>query len=80
MSSASESLFQLTTREREVANLVVMGLSSTAIATRLGLSPHTVRKHRANLMARLGVQHRAQLAELLRAVDAVNPNARLPVG
>jgi DNA-binding CsgD family transcriptional regulator len=70
-----EPLAQLTSREREVAVLVVQGLSSEEIAVRLDLSPHTVRKHRANLMARLGLQHRAQLALLLRAGDAKNADA-----
>ncbi len=78
MPSAAESLTQLTSREREVASLVVQGLSSAAIALRLGLSAHTVRKHRSNLMARLGVQHRAQLAALLHTADTGNPNALRP--
>lgn len=83
MPSHDEPLSQLTAREREVAALVVQGLSSAEIAVRLALSPHTVRKHRANLMARLGLQHRAQLAALLRAGqakesgEAESPNAVL---
>ena len=52
----------LTAREREVAALVAQGLTSRAIAAALSLSERTVEKHIANLMAKLGVASRAQIA------------------
>jgi DNA-binding NarL/FixJ family response regulator len=46
---------QLTTRQREVLQLVVEGLSSREIAQFLGLSIRTVDAHRAEIMARLDI-------------------------
>ncbi len=48
----------LTTREREVLALVAQGLSNPEIAQRLVLSTHTVHRHVANLMRKLGVTSR----------------------
>lgn len=45
----------LTPREREVLQLVAEGNTNTEIAEILTLSPKTVEKHRANLMAKLKV-------------------------
>jgi DNA-binding NarL/FixJ family response regulator len=52
---------RLTEREREVLGLVATGLSNDNIATRLFLSPHTVKTHVNRMMAKLGVRDRAQL-------------------
>jgi ATP/maltotriose-dependent transcriptional regulator MalT len=48
----------LTTREREVLVLIAQGLSNPEIARRLVLSTHTVHRHVANLMRKLGVSSR----------------------
>lgn len=48
-------LAQLSPRERQIVRLVVTGHSSTAIGTRLNLSPKTVDSYRSRLMAKLGV-------------------------
>jgi len=53
----------LTLREREVLHLTVSGLTSTAIAARLHISPRTVETHRSNLMRKLGIH---TLADLIR--------------
>jgi DNA-binding NarL/FixJ family response regulator len=45
----------LTSREREVLQCMVDGLSRSQIAVRLGLSANTVRTHTQNLIAKLGV-------------------------
>jgi DNA-binding NarL/FixJ family response regulator len=55
----------LTTREREVLQLVAEGLTSHAIAQRLGVSRRTVESHRANLMRKLGVPTTAALVRLV---------------
>ena len=52
----------LTARERQVLALIAQGLASSAIATRLGTSVHTVRKHRSNMLRKLGLQGAAALA------------------
>ena len=49
-------LDRLTTRQREVLQLVVEGASTKEIAVRLGLSPKTIANHREQLMERLGVR------------------------
>jgi len=45
----------LTDREQEVVRLVARGLLSKEVADRLGLSPRTVEKHRARILAKLGL-------------------------
>lgn len=51
----------LTTREREIASLLVTGGSAKTIAKALDLSPRTVEHHRARLMAKLGVRTSGEL-------------------
>lgn len=51
----------LTTREREVLQMVVDGRTSTEIAERLFISPRTAEGHRANLMRKLGLQNQTDL-------------------
>ena len=55
----------LTTREREVLQLVAEGLTSLAIAERLGVGRRTVESHRANLMRKLGVPTTPALVRLV---------------
>jgi RNA polymerase sigma factor (sigma-70 family) len=58
-------LAQLTTREREVLDLVVAGKLNREIAEALDISVKTVEAHRARLMEKLEV---GSLAELVQAV------------
>jgi len=55
------SAMPLTAREQEVARMVAAGKPSKEIARELGLSVRTVEKHRANLMAKIGVREVASL-------------------
>jgi DNA-binding NarL/FixJ family response regulator len=59
---------QLTGRERQVLDLLAQGRANTAIATRLSLSPKTVRNHVSNVLAKLQVTDRAQA--IIQARDA----------
>jgi DNA-binding NarL/FixJ family response regulator len=59
---------QLTGRERQVLDLLAQGRANTAIATRLSLSPKTVRNHVSNILAKLQVTDRAQA--IIQARDA----------
>lgn len=60
----ADSLYNLLSeREQEVFRLVVEGHSNAQIADFLSISPKTVEKHRANLMAKLNVH---SFRELLR--------------
>ena len=53
---------QLSEREREVLGLVAQGLSDAQIAERLVISPHTVHRHVANILAKLRLPTRAAAA------------------
>ena len=53
----------LTTREREVLQLVVDGFTATEIAAKLFISRRTVESHRASLMQKLSLNSRADLME-----------------
>lgn len=51
----------LTSREREVLQLVAEGYTASDIGARLGLSPRTVETHRASVMRKLGLHTRTDL-------------------
>ena len=51
----------LTRRERQILALVAQGLTARDVATRLGMSPLTARKHRENLMRKLNLHSSAEL-------------------
>ena len=52
----------LTAREHEVAQAITRGLRNRAIAHEFGISEETVKKHLANIYAKLAVHGRVQLA------------------
>jgi len=52
----------LTRREREVAALVARGLTNRLIAAELCLSPRTADRHVENILTKLGLRRRAQIA------------------
>ena len=54
----------LTTREREVFQLVAQGRSNQEISELLSLSPRTVEIHRANMMHKLNLESQADLIRL----------------
>ncbi|MDQ2716632.1 MAG: response regulator transcription factor [Chloroflexota bacterium] len=58
----------LTERERDILNLIAQGHSNTEIATRLVLSPHTVRNYVSNVFSKLQVADRSQA--IIRAREA----------
>jgi DNA-binding NarL/FixJ family response regulator len=51
----------LTSREREVLQLIAEGKSNKEAASALGISVTTVETHRANLMRKLGVHSVAEI-------------------
>jgi two-component system response regulator NreC len=51
----------LTTREREILQLLAEGQTSKDVAARLGLSPHTVETHRGNILQKLNLHSTAEL-------------------
>jgi DNA-binding CsgD family transcriptional regulator len=59
----------LTDSELKVVNLIAQGATNRDIATQLHLSLHTVKTHVHNAFAKLGINSRAQLAQLMRGSD-----------
>jgi RNA polymerase sigma factor (sigma-70 family) len=63
-SQSRQLLEELTPREREVMELVVMGRHNREIAPQLGISVRTVEVHKARLMSKLGVDNVADLVRI----------------
>jgi pimeloyl-ACP methyl ester carboxylesterase/DNA-binding CsgD family transcriptional regulator len=63
--TAEPRLAALSAREHEVLALVADGLSNAAIAQRLELSDHTVKRHVANILLKLDLPTRAAAAALV---------------
>lgn len=61
----SHPIEQLTKREREICELLILGLDAKEIGEKLNLSFKTVHVHRANAMSKLNVKNNVELANLL---------------
>ncbi|MEO6878125.1 MAG: response regulator transcription factor [Gemmatimonadaceae bacterium] len=59
--SALEAV-RMTAREQEVIALIALGLSNKEIATRLNIATHTVKSHVRNVMDKLALRTRLQIA------------------
>lgn len=59
----------LTEREDQIAKLIDLGLANKQIANRLQISCSTVKNHIHNILVKLGVQRRGQVAPYLRQVS-----------
>ena len=59
----------LTDSELKVVNLIAQGVTNRSVATQLHLSLHTVKTHVHNAFAKLGINSRAQLTQLMRGSD-----------
>jgi DNA-binding CsgD family transcriptional regulator len=68
----------LTDSELTVVNLIAQGVTNRSVATQLHLSPHTVKSYLRNAFAKLGINSRVQLTQLIRGSDeptSENPRA-----
>ena len=57
-----DALSKLSNRERQIVELVAGGMSNKVIGKKLGLSDNTVRNHLHNIMEKLGMANRVQIA------------------
>lgn len=62
--SAKNELPELSSREKEILELIAEGYTNPQIAGKLFLSPFTVDSHRKNLLAKLNVKNTATLIKL----------------
>ena len=65
LSSRRALKVDFTAREREIAALLIEGLTSKLIGKRLGISPRTVDVYRARLMRKVGAASTAELVNKL---------------
>ena len=59
-----QSASLLSSRELTILQCVAAGLSSSEIAARLFISPHTVRQHRKNILQKAGAKNVAHLVQI----------------
>jgi DNA-binding CsgD family transcriptional regulator len=69
MAPARASAAVLSEREREVAELVLLGLTYREIGARLYISAKTVEHHVARIRRRIGAGSRSELLSMLRAME-----------
>jgi FixJ family two-component response regulator len=72
-------LMSLTTREREVLELIVIGRLNKQIAAELGAAEKTIKVHRGRVMAKLQVRSVAELVTLTAQV-VKRPDSRTSAG
>jgi DNA-binding CsgD family transcriptional regulator len=68
----------LTDSELKVVHLIAEGATNGSVAQQLHLSPHTVKTYLRNAFAKLGINSRVQLTQLIRGSDeptSENPRA-----
>jgi DNA-binding CsgD family transcriptional regulator len=58
---AFQTRYRLSRREAEVVELVMLGFRNRDIATTLGTSPMTIKKHLTHVFDKVGVDTRTQL-------------------
>jgi DNA-binding NarL/FixJ family response regulator len=67
LAAALRAADPLTGREREIADLVSAALTNRQIADRLVLSERTVESHVRNILAKLGLANRTEIAAVTLA-------------
>lgn len=66
---------QMTKREREITGLIAEGMSNKEIAQRLNIATYTVKSHVHNILEKLALHSRLQIAAHAHKSSATNPGA-----
>jgi DNA-binding NarL/FixJ family response regulator len=72
---AATDAVRMTSREKEVIDLIAEGLSNKSIGKRLHISIHTVKSHLRNIMEKLTLHSRLELAAYAHGRDASSDRA-----
>src|SRR6476660_8116785 len=70
-----EVQFSLTTRQRQVVELIALGCSNEEVGERLGISARTAKAHCDVLRQKLGVPRRRQIPAAYRTLTGEDPLA-----
>jgi NarL family two-component system response regulator LiaR len=60
----SQTVKKITAREKDVGVLIAEGLTNIEIGQRLDISKYTVKKHVSNIMQKLRISRRSQIAAI----------------
>ena len=71
---------RMTARERQVIESIADGLSNKEIADRLGIATHTVKSHVHNILEKLALHTRLEVANYAHDQSRVPEAARLSAG
>jgi ATP/maltotriose-dependent transcriptional regulator MalT len=71
----NETRFSLTTRQRQVVELIALGCSNEEVGERLGISARTAKAHCDVLRQKLGVPRRRQIPAAYRTLTGEDPLA-----
>jgi len=71
--AAAEGVW-MTKREREIMNLIAEGLSNKEIAQRLSIATYTVKSHVHNILEKLALHSRLQIAAYTHRTGAASPS------
>lgn len=69
----------LSSRERQILDLLARGMPTATIAARLGITPKTVRNRLSDIFAKIGVADRAAAVALARDAGLGRPGGKPPV-
>ena len=61
----------LSVREAEIAQIAAAGTSNQEIASLLAISPRTVERHITNVLTKLGLRNRTELAAIVHSTSSV---------
>ena len=75
---SSDPLAELSSRERQVLELVANGLSNQEIGLKLGLAEKTIKHYMTNILTKLQVRSRVEAALLAARVGLGQPGSNTP--